>query len=585
MDPQTCRRQRTATRLAGVAALLFGVATAGAGEAFELRARGVSATGGWGVFEPPTDHMEAAERAQIQSQIRSNIDHLEAQGRLAAPLKAAAPKFSWPVRIAEGKPGLITHGISNFVDDDPVANSATDFACGKRTYDLVGGGHRGTDIFPIFGWRSFDLEEAVVVAAAPGTIVFKQDGNPDRTCGPLAALPSNAAEWNAIYLRHADGSTTWYGHMKKNSLTPKAVGETVAEGEFLGTVGSSGLSSGPHTHFEVYDAANNLIDPWQGACNPTTTTSWWKDQPPYFDPQIVNLLPSKSNPGSSNFTPPCDAVTHTAAIVPSSFYFRSDYYFAPGDTAYFVALVRDVQPGATITFTLRRPNGTIFGSTTDTSTQPFFAGGFFYYGITLPANAPFGQWSTDVSYGGHAQSVPIFVGSGNPVATAVTVFDFHNAGLNHFFRTANPAEAAAVASGQAGPGWQRTGDDFLAFSRNVTDVGASVVCRFYGSLSPGPNSHFYTGAAGECDGLKRLQQSIPATQPRWNYEEISFSVLVPVDGVCPQQAPVPVYRLYNNGFASNDSNHRYTTRTSTYYQQAALGWSKEGPVMCANGRP
>jgi hypothetical protein len=181
--------------------------------------------------------------------------------------------------------------------------------------------------------------------------------------------------------------------------------------------------------------------------------------------------------------------------------------------------------------------------------------------------------------------MPVFVGSVNPAAATVTVFDFHNTQLDHFFRTANPAEAAAIDAGQAGPGWQRTGDDFLAYSRDATGVGASAVCRFYGSLSPGPNSHFYTGAAGECNGLKQLQQAIPATQPRWNYEEIAFSVLVPVDGVCPQQAPVPVYRLYNNGFERNDSNHRYTTKSSAYYQQAALGWSREGPVMCATGRP
>jgi hypothetical protein len=84
--------------------------------------------------------------------------------------------------------------------------------------------------------------------------------------------------------------------------------------------------------------------------------------------------------------------------------------------------------------------------------------------------------------------------------------------------------------------------------------------------------------------LKQLQQSAPVTEPRWNYEEIAFSVLIPVNGVCPQQTPVPIYRLYNNGFVQNDSSHR-TTKSSAYNQQAALGWSREGPVMCANGRP
>jgi hypothetical protein len=283
--------------------------------------------------------------------------------------------------------------------------------------------------------------------------------------------------------------------------------------------------------------------------------------------------------------PPCDPVTHTAAVVPASYFFRADYYFAPGDTVFLVAFVRDVQPGAIISYALRSPNGAVFNTSSETSGQPYFAGGFFYSSVTLPASVPAGQWNVEVTYAGHTQTTPVFVGSANPAAATVTVFDFHNTGLDHFFRTANQAEAAQVDAGAEGPGWQRTGDDFLAFSRDATDFESSAVCRFYGSVSPGPNSHFYTGAASECNGLKQLQQITPVTQPRWNYEEIAYSVLIPVNGVCPQQAPVPVYRLYNNGFARNDSNHRYTTRSSAYFQQAALGWSREGPVMCANGRP
>ena len=134
---------------------------------------------------------------------------------------------------------------------DPALASVADCACGSRTYDLVGGGHRGTDIFPLFGWRKLDNEEVIVVAAAPGTIVLKQDGNQDRSCGTLSVLLPNASQWNAVSLRHADGSLTWYGHLKKNSLTPKKVGDTVDEGEYLGAVGSSGFSTGPHMHFEV----------------------------------------------------------------------------------------------------------------------------------------------------------------------------------------------------------------------------------------------------------------------------------------------------------------------------------------------
>ena len=50
---------------------------------------------------------------------------------------------------------------------------------------------------------------------------------------------------------HADGSVAWYGHMKAGSLTNKAVGQTVSSGEYLGIVGSSGNSTGPHLHFGI----------------------------------------------------------------------------------------------------------------------------------------------------------------------------------------------------------------------------------------------------------------------------------------------------------------------------------------------
>jgi murein DD-endopeptidase MepM/ murein hydrolase activator NlpD len=101
-----------------------------------------------------------------------------------------------------------------------------------------------------------DNNEVAVIAAAPGAIVLKQDGNFDRSCG------FNANPWNGVIIQHADGSRAWYVHMKKSSVTAKPVGATVASGEYLGIVGSSGSSSGPHLHFELHDAGNQVIDPY-----------------------------------------------------------------------------------------------------------------------------------------------------------------------------------------------------------------------------------------------------------------------------------------------------------------------------------
>jgi len=160
------------------------------------------------------------------------------------------------------------------------------------------------------------------------------------------------------------------------------------------------------------------------------------------------------------------------------------------------------------------------------------------------------------------------------IADPARIVEFHNADLDHYFVTGDPAEAAAIDHGDAGPGWSRTGLLFKA-------GGAVPVCRFYGSVSPGPNSHFYTAQTVECGALKSLQATTPGDVPRWNYEGIAFGTTLPVNGLCPLLT-VPVYRAYNNGFVlGKDSNHRLTTSANALQEVVARGWTYEGIAMCA----
>ena len=80
----------------------------------------------------------------------------------------------------------------------------------------------------------------------------------------------SAAGWAGGYgrqvrLAHADGLGTSYSHMSQIVAEP---GAYVRRGQLIGYVGSSGLSTGPHLHYEVHrhgQAVNPLSVRFTGA--------------------------------------------------------------------------------------------------------------------------------------------------------------------------------------------------------------------------------------------------------------------------------------------------------------------------------
>lgn len=165
----------------------------------------------------------------------------------------------------------------------------------------------------------------------------------------------------------------------------------------------------------------------------------------------------------------------------------------------------------------------------------------------------------------------------------VEVVEFYNVNLKHYFMTSSVDEIKLIADGLAGAGWERTGESFLAWELG-SNFAASNVCRFYGSVHPGPNSHFYSLSMHDCRSLMDLQETQPSTQPRWNFEQWAFSVISPVkeiDQPCADEL-IPVYRAYNNGYAQGeDSNHRYVTDPELLKPLLDEGWSEEGVVFCS----
>ena len=201
--------------------------------------------------------------------------------------------------------------------------------------------------------------------------------------------------------------------------------------------------------------------------------------------------------------------------------------------------------------------------------------------LTTP---PQGTWYTALmltEYTGDAQnngfvivdhvnfSSPWVIGNPPGNSGTVTVYEFYNSGLKHYFRTADAAEAAAIDGGAAGPGWSRTNDDFKAYAA-ASGAPGSDICRFY---TKGANSHFYTGSTSECAGLKNPNSG-------WIYEGLSFRIKIPTGAGCGA-AELPIYRLYNNRYMFNDSNHRFTSQAYLASQMVAQGWVAEGVAFCA----
>jgi hypothetical protein len=160
------------------------------------------------------------------------------------------------------------------------------------------------------------------------------------------------------------------------------------------------------------------------------------------------------------------------------------------------------------------------------------------------------------------------------------VQDFPGSPAGHFFYTDNATELALLDSGVEG--------HFVRTGRTFRSGGSKPSCRFYGSVRPGPNSHFYTISDSECNVLKGMQRvPTPGDVQQWNYEGVAFTETpTQGDGTCPS-GTVGVYRAYNNAYSSSgkkpwDSAHRYSTNHDDIQQLVnQFGWVDEGVVFCA----
>lgn len=345
----------------------------------------VAATSGGGgddgsLLEAP---LTTQQRQAIEAAIDRNRQTLEAAGKRTIN-PAADVVLTWPLQAADSLVDFGYHGTSNFVDQDATfPQSIQDYHCGTRTYDRTNGyNHQGIDyvLWP-FPWYKMDHDLVEIVAAAPGMIIFKQEGNFDRSC-------SFGGSWNVVHIEHADGSIALYGHMKNGSVTAKDIGETVERGEYLGIVGSSGSSTRPHLHLEIHDANNNLIEPHAGACNRFNTASWWQEQPDYYDPAVNALTTGDAAPEFPSC--PNQEQPHIRDT------------FDLGERIYFTTYYRDQQATQQSRYTIVRPDGSTFSTWIHSISESHFPVSWWWWSFDIPTDVPVGQWTFQVDFAGQS---------------------------------------------------------------------------------------------------------------------------------------------------------------------------------------
>ncbi len=320
-----------------------------------------------GVVPPPDDALPALTRASIAAASRT---------RPGAATRTDYVPLAWPIGRA-----LDDHlDVVNYVDHDPTAG-VLDYSGGTWSYDA----HSGTDI-ALTDFRLMD-RGTTVRAAAPGVVTYMSDTSVvDRSC---------TFDWpdggNWIWIQAADGTFHEYYHLRRSSVAVK-LGDAVTTGQFLGMIGSSGYTTIPHLHFEAgaYDgpgAAYQPRDPFHGSNN-ALASLWAAPQPAYAGAAPIHMLDmgvyAESQVGGNlGYIQYCDILSPLPK--PVTFGTSENYI---GMWFHFQTRAAD-----TMTVTLRRPDGSVYGSFDSVASQQDPVGWFwayYYFGGQGPGS--YGLW-------------------------------------------------------------------------------------------------------------------------------------------------------------------------------------------------
>jgi hypothetical protein len=100
----------------------------------------------------------------------------------------------------------------------------------------------------------FKMRKGSKVCSARGGVVIATKADSD-----IGGLKDEyLSQGNHIIIKHNDGSTAMYWHLKLNGVLVN-IGDTVQQGQHIGYSGNTGYTAFPHLHFQVQNVEGNDI--------------------------------------------------------------------------------------------------------------------------------------------------------------------------------------------------------------------------------------------------------------------------------------------------------------------------------------
>ncbi|RFU22109.1 M23 family metallopeptidase [Geodermatophilus marinus] len=186
--------------------------------------------------------LDEVARAADEAEAAANAHLAEAQGRYD---ETAARKAALDEQLRQAGERLAAAQGAEDAAAAWAAQQAASAAAAAPALAASGSGSGLVDgrVTSCYGPRWGTMHQGVDIAAPIGTPIYVPEGGVVLQAGPASGFGL------AVYVQHADGQITLYGHVNQFFVS---AGQVVEAGQQIAEVGNRGQSTGPHLHFEVH---------------------------------------------------------------------------------------------------------------------------------------------------------------------------------------------------------------------------------------------------------------------------------------------------------------------------------------------